>query len=104
MAMNARLLVLSLLACPAWEAGCGSLPELPIAVDPVCRGRVSEGAAVVRTYEGETFFFDSEKCAELFDGDPETYRRRAQADRSDRSDRSLERAEWVRSSEIRDRD
>ena len=104
MEMNARLMVLSLLTCPAWEVGCGSLPELPIAVDPVCRGRVSEADAVVRTYQGETFYFDSEKCAELFDGEPETYRRRAQADRSERSGRSLEKAEWERSSEIRDRD
>jgi YHS domain-containing protein len=96
-----RLVAQALLAGLFWETACEPrLPELPTAVDPVCERRITEvDAAAVRLYRGATFYFDTEKCARTFDGDPEGYRRRVETDRADWGDEGAQR----RSSEVRDR-
>jgi len=47
-----------------------------IAIDPVCRMRVATGKAVASIlYQGETYHFCSQQCAELFREAPERYAR-----------------------------
>jgi len=44
-----------------------------MAIDPVCRMRISEEAAEKTVYKDRTFFFCSNECREKFEKDPERY-------------------------------
>jgi len=45
-------------------------------IDPVCEMTVSEGTAAAKSvYKGQTYYFCSALCKQLFDRDPEKYLR-----------------------------
>lgn len=44
-----------------------------MAVDPVCRMKISEESAEKAVHKGRTFFFCSPECREKFEKDPERF-------------------------------